>query len=126
MNRIILYLFTIIIIEVISCNDPDSTKIATEQNNKKFDTTDIKKDALFAVGAADGSMLEVKLGALAESYAVTPEVKQLGKMMVEDHSKAGDELKKIAADNNISIPDSLSSKSQKTYTALMKEKWNKF
>ncbi len=44
---------------------------------------------------SDG-MAEVELGKMARERAVNPEVKQFGQMMVDDHSKAGDELKDIA------------------------------
>jgi putative membrane protein len=66
-----------------------------------------KESSDFAVKAADGGMLEVRLGKLAQDKAVNPRVKEFGAMMVRDHSKAGDELKTIAGNKNITLPDSV-------------------
>lgn len=66
-----------------------------------------KESSDFAVKAADGGMLEVRLGKLAQDKAVNPRVKEFGAMMVRDHSKADDELKAIAAGKNITLPDSV-------------------
>jgi putative membrane protein len=65
-----------------------------------------KESSDFAVKAADGGMMEVTLGKLAREKAVNPRVKEFGAMMVRDHSKVGDELKTIAANKNITLPDS--------------------
>jgi putative membrane protein len=66
-----------------------------------------KESSDFAVKAADGGMLEVALGKVAQDKAVNPRVKEFGAMMVRDHSKAGDELKAIAGNKNITLPDSV-------------------
>lgn len=66
-----------------------------------------KESSDFAVKAADGGMLEVTLGKVAQDKAVNPRVKEFGAMMVRDHSKAGDDLKAIAANKNITLPDSV-------------------
>ena len=66
----------------------------------------------FWSAAAVGGMAEVELGRLASTKAQNAEVKKFGEMMVTDHSKANDELKSIAAKNNITIPTSLDSSHQ--------------
>jgi putative membrane protein len=68
-----------------------------------------KESSDFAVKAADGGMLEVELGKLAQEKAMNPRVKEFGAMMVRDHGKAGDELKAIAANKSITLPDSVGS-----------------
>jgi putative membrane protein len=65
-----------------------------------------KESSDFAVKAADGGMMEVTLGKLAREKGVNPRVKEFGAMMVRDHSKVGDDLKAIAANKNITLPDS--------------------
>ena len=42
----------------------------------------------FVREAADGGMAEVALGKMAVAQAQSPEVKQFGQRMVDDHSKA--------------------------------------
>lgn len=111
------------IIAMASCgsSQTDSKKMAKEENEQKFDNTNMEDDTKFAVAAADGGMLEVQLGQLAQANGSAPQVKQLGQMMVDDHSKANDELKQAAAQKNISLPATLSEKSQKTYDDLSKK-----
>jgi len=49
---------------------------------------------------ADGQA-EIELGKMAQQKAASPDVKRFGAMMVADHTKAGAQLKKIAADYNV-------------------------
>jgi len=79
-------------------------------------------DNEFAGEAADGGMLEVKLGQLAKAKGTAASVKALGSMMATDHGKANDELKALAQKNNIGLPAALSEKSQKTYDGLAAKK----
>jgi len=64
-------------------------------------------DTRFAREAAMGGMMEVDLGKLAVQKASSDRVKQFGQRMVDDHSKAGDDLKGIAAKDNLILPSEL-------------------
>jgi putative membrane protein len=103
------------VLSFVSCGSKpqDSTQVAEAENDKKLDTLDLKADGEFAVAAADGGMLEVTLGKLAQTKSTTPAIQELGKTMALDHSKAGEELKTIAGQKNITLPDSLSQKNQR-------------
>jgi putative membrane protein len=70
--------------------------------------------------AARGSMAEVELGRLATQKASSPEVKQFGQRMVDDHTKANDELKTLAQGKSITIPTDLDAKHQATRDRLSK------
>ena len=61
-------------------------------------------DKTFVNEAASGGLAEVELGHLAEQKAASPDVKQFGQRMVEDHSKANQELKMIAAQAKLTVP----------------------
>src|SRR5580765_4609163 len=61
-------------------------------------------DETFMIKAARGGMAEVELGKLAIDKAASDEVKKFGKRMVDDHSKAGDELKTLAQNKHITLP----------------------
>ena len=64
-----------------------------------------EKDKTFMKKAAKGGMMEVAMGKLAEQNGQSPDVKSFGQRMVTDHSKANDELKKIAAEKNFKLPE---------------------
>jgi len=67
-------------------------------------------DKKFVKDAALGGMAEVELGKLAQQKGSSDAVKQFGQKMVDDHSKANEQLKQIASQESIKIPDSLDSK----------------
>jgi len=102
-------------------SETDSKELAKDQNEEKFDNSSIEDDTRFAVAAADGGMLEVQLGQLALANASSEEVKKFGQSMIDDHSKANEELKALAATKNISLPGVLSDKNQKTYEDFAKK-----
>jgi putative membrane protein len=54
-----------------------------------------------------GGMTEVKLGELASQKAQNADVKAFGRMMVQDHTKAGEELKQLASQHKIQPPAQL-------------------
>jgi putative membrane protein len=61
-------------------------------------------DTRFVMQAAEGGMMEVAKGKLAVQKGSHEGVKQFGQRMVDDHTKAGDELKSIASGKNITLP----------------------
>jgi putative membrane protein len=77
-------------------------------------------DKKFVREAAQGGMAEVEMGKLATEKASNPEVKKFGQRMVDDHTKAGDQLKEVASSKGISVPDKLSAKDEATKLRLSK------
>ena len=67
------------------------------------------KPADFANDAAQGGMAEVELGKLAISKSQNAEIKKFGQMMVDDHTKANNELKALAAKKNLTLPADIGS-----------------
>ena len=61
-------------------------------------------DLAFMNDAAPGGMAEVELGKLAAEKAQNAEVKAFGQKMIADHSKAGEELKQLAAQKKVMLP----------------------
>lgn len=55
--------------------------------------------------AALGGMMEVDLGKLAAENAADAKVKAFAAKMVADHTKANNELKTIAQESGITLPD---------------------
>jgi len=77
-------------------------------------------DNTFVTKAAQGGMAEVELGKLAAEKASKDEVKKFGQRMVDDHSKANDELKTVAQQKNITLPTEISAKDKALVTRLTK------
>jgi len=74
--------------------DTSSSNANTNTNPSTTPTMSVDKEtADFMVKAADGGMEEVEMGRAANSKATNARVKNFGQMMVDDHSKAGEELK---------------------------------
>ena len=65
-------------------------------------------------------MAEVELGKLATQKASRDDIKQFGQKIVDDHTKANDQLKEVATKENIPIPDALDSKHQARIDKLSK------
>lgn len=104
----------------------DAKEVAEEQNEAKFEDTEIENDTEWAVAVADMGMLEVEASKLALERAATPAVKQFAQTMVDEHTKANDELKAAAAAKNISLPSTLSDKSQKKLNDLREKSGKDF
>ena len=77
-------------------------------------------DREFVRKAAQGGLAEVQLGQLATEKAASPEVKQFGQRMVDDHTKANDRLKQIAQQHGIAVSDKLDAKDAATKARLEK------
>jgi putative membrane protein len=70
------------------------------------------KDCNFIQAATQGGMPEVKLGELASRTGQREDVKQFGQRMVKDHGGINDDLKALAAQKGVTLPDSLDAEHQ--------------
>ena len=66
-----------------------------------------QKDIEFVKKAAIGGMAEVEFGKLAQQNGHSPDVKSFGARMVQDHSRAGDQLTNIAKERGVQLPQQL-------------------
>jgi len=78
----------------------------------KAETTVSMADTRFILAAAQGGMTEVELGELAATNGMRDDVKNFGHMMVKDHTAINDDLKALAAQKGVTLPDSLDAKHQ--------------
>jgi putative membrane protein len=72
--------------------------------------------------SAQGGMAEVELGKLASKKGSRASVKQFGRKMVADHSKANREMKTLAAQKGVGLPPTLNEKDQAEMDRLTKLK----
>lgn len=84
------------------------------------DTTLSSQDRAFVAAAAAAGMEEVAAGKLAEHKAENRDVQQFAHRMVDDHTRANDELKRIAHADDIALPHSMDPKARHEVDALRK------
>jgi len=77
-------------------------------------------DAQFVTKAAQGNMAEVNLGKLAAENSQNDDVKKFGQMMVDDHSKAEQDLEGVASKNNWTLPKDVSAQQKAEQRRLEK------
>jgi len=77
-------------------------------------------DRQFMADAATGGMEEVELGRLAAQKGQSADVKKFGQRMVDDHSKAGDELEQLAARKSVTLPAGLKDEQKEEKDKLSK------
>jgi putative membrane protein len=71
-------------------------------------------------------MAEVEMARLAEKNASSPRVKEYARQLVEDHTKANQELKRIAANDNVALPANLDSSDRSELDKLKEMSGAKF
>jgi putative membrane protein len=70
-------------------------------------------DYRFACNAATGGMMEINLGKLAQQKSSDPAVQQFGERMVQDHTKAADQLQQIVSSKNATLPSEMTASERK-------------
>lgn len=99
---------------------------AADKSAKAGEGQIAKEDRQFIMEAAQGGMLEVQMGKLAQQNGQSDGVKQFGKRLEDDHSKASEELKGIAQKLGVALPASLDKKHQGKVDKLSKVKAQDF
>jgi putative membrane protein len=92
-----------------------SARAATKKDEKKTEqpsssaskspatATLSAKDKSFMKEAAQGGMMEVEMGKMAQQKGKSADVKKFGSTMVSDHTKAGNELMAIAKKKGVDL-----------------------
>ncbi len=83
-------------------------------------------DKRFVSEAAQGGLAEVELGRLATQKAQSADVKSFGQQMVDDHTKANDELKSLASGMGVTVPSDLDSADKAEMARLEKLSGDQF
>jgi putative membrane protein len=91
-----------------------------------FNAQVTESDKKFVKSAMEDGMKEIKLGQLAQTSGTSAEIKKLGRMMEEDHTKASDELKAWATRKNVTLPAGINDEAQKEYDKMSKNKGREF
>jgi putative membrane protein len=82
------------------------------------DPTGGMQDKAFVHEALQGGMAEVQLGQLAAEKGSSPDVKQFGQKMADDHTKLGDQMKQVADQVGVKPPKDISKKDKELLSKL--------
>src|SRR5689334_14528118 len=124
-------LIAIVLLAVACDENGSSTYSARNANSTPTKETPAaapvtESDREFATKATMGGKHEVELGKLAAERASNSEVKAFANRMVQDHSRAGDELSQITSRLGISVPSSDDPAFKETYDRLSRLKGDAF
>lgn len=122
-TRLVVPAVAVVFLGAAGASAQKSTMTNMPQNDKSEASSKSKipmPDQDFVKEAASGGMTEVRLGELAQARGSSEAVKSFGKRMVDDHTKAGDELKSAAGRANLKVPDKANAKDEATYNRLSK------
>lgn len=76
----------------------------------------------FLTDALQGDVAEIKMGQLAEKNGGSTPMKDFGKTLVTDHTKAGEQVKATAKQVGVTVKEEPSSEARKDYDKLTKLK----
>ncbi|MFL6673258.1 MAG: DUF4142 domain-containing protein [Massilia sp.] len=79
-----------------------------------------KKDSKYMTESAQGLMSEVKLGDMAQQRGQDERVKAFGKQMVDEHGKDLQNLRQLATQKNVTLPETLNDDQSKEAEKLGK------
>ncbi len=96
----------------------EGTKPPTDKGDQVVTGGDLD----FMNQAAPGGKAEVDLGRMAASQGMSKEVKEFGQKMVEDHSKANQELMQLAGQKKVTLPPDVMPKHKEVMEKLSKLK----
>jgi putative membrane protein len=77
-----------------------------------------QQDRDFVTKAASAGKFEVRAAQLVKDRAASDDDKQFAQMMIDDHTKANDELKQIAQRKGLTVPQDLVPAHQQLYSEL--------
>jgi putative membrane protein len=84
-------------------------------------------DREFVTEAAGGGMAEVKLGELAKERAANPRVRKFGERMIDDHTRANQELMALLRKKGMDVPaKEMPKKAQECFDRLSQLKGAEF
>ncbi|ARS37184.1 DUF4142 domain-containing protein [Pontibacter actiniarum] len=114
-----------------SCNQEQGAVEEAQQTNEQQVEDTAMEDQMtnisdFMTKAASSNMLEIQSGQLAQEKGQMQEVKDFGQMMVTEHQKASEQMKQLAQQKNIVLPDSMSQEHMDKLQNLRDKTGNEF
>lgn len=104
-------------------SNASSSQSSSMQKSHSETSASMKLDATdrhFLDKAAEANKAEIELGQMAAQKASSDDVKKFGQRMVDDHTKANQQVEQLASQKGIQLPDKLSAKDEATKDRLEK------
>jgi putative membrane protein len=117
--------FTIICLSLLLCFvavAQQSKKAPAKKSTVKKSSTGRSSDNSFILKAINSDLMKAELGSYADKYSTNQRIKNLGAMMAKDHRRTKTELKSIATDRNLIVPDEMDAAHKARVAALEKKK----
>jgi putative membrane protein len=111
---------------IVSNTTTRTTNTTTSVNTNAGSATERAAGSLsaeersFINEAAIGGLAEVEMGRVATKNAKSPDVKNFGQRMIDDHTKVNQELTQLASSKGITPPKELDAKNRATMESLSK------
>ncbi|WP_291115709.1 DUF4142 domain-containing protein [Flavobacterium sp. UBA6135] len=125
------------VILVTSCKDTRTDESRTNaemdniSNNESVNDQTIlvvenDNNAKFLMDAAEMQLEDISLGKLAQQQGNSQHIKELGKLMEDEHNRAYQELTTLSRSKSVAIPTSITEDSKKNYDELAGKTGNDF
>ncbi len=118
-NLTYLYFGVIIMLLIQACTDKHGKNYNTSGS---LDTASV----VFINNGLEGGVAEIKASGLVITKSSNQRVINFAKMMLEDHTKAGEELKKLAGDKKVIVKDTIFGPHQQTISELSAKSGKEF
>jgi putative membrane protein len=121
MKRFFSMLFTLSFCAAMTLSASAQEKTGSDMSNSGKQSAGVgDTDTTFVQKAAQGGLAEVELGQLAVQKASSEDVKKFGQRMVDDHTKANEQLKQLATQEHRDLPEHPAAKDKQTKARLEK------
>jgi putative membrane protein len=81
-----------------------------QMNNMQQSPQSARRDKAFVAKALQGGLTEVQLGQLTLQKSQNQQVKEFAQKMVDDHTRLGEQMKPVAQQLGVKVPDEPSKK----------------
>jgi putative membrane protein len=103
---------------------PLATNAATADRTDKASTNKASSlssgEKKFVSKAAESSLMEIEMGKLAQKKTQSDDVKALAKRIVDDHTKANEQLKQIAQSKGVELPTAMDKSAHRDMEKMQK------
>lgn len=122
MKALFIYITTFLVTFCYHLSAQDPVRNAIKQNEEKADRDLVDKNvAEFLVKTTEGRLITIKEAKLGVLKGTTSEVRSYAQLLIKDQTSMLEEIKKIAADRDITLPDGVSDKMREGQMDLSEE-----